>query len=43
MLAGLYPLHVARNPLPKLLRSSGQAVVEFTLTFLILLIVAWIP
>jgi Flp pilus assembly protein TadG len=24
-------------------RSSGQAVVEFTLTFLILLIVAWIP
>jgi Flp pilus assembly protein TadG len=24
-------------------RSSGQAVVEFTLTFLILLIIAWIP
>ena len=24
-------------------RSSGQAIVEFTLTFLILLIVAWIP
>jgi Flp pilus assembly protein TadG len=24
-------------------RSSGQAIVEFTLTFLVLLIVAWIP
>ena len=43
MLSGLYPLHVTRSPLPKLLRSSGQAAVEFTLTFLILLIVAWIP
>lgn len=29
--------------LVSLTRSSGQAVVEFTLTFLILLIVAWIP
>ena len=43
MLSGLYPLRVTRNPLPKLFRSSGQAAVEFTLTFLILLIVAWIP
>ena len=31
------------SPLVRLSRSSGQAVVEFTLTFLILLIVAWIP
>ena len=29
--------------LVSLTRSSGQALVEFTLTFLILLIVAWIP
>ena len=29
--------------LTRLARSSGQAVVEFTLTFLILLVVAWIP
>jgi Flp pilus assembly protein TadG len=29
--------------LTSLARSSGQAVVEFTLTFLILLVVAWIP
>jgi Flp pilus assembly protein TadG len=40
---GLHPLHISRNPLLKVLRSSGQAAVEFTLTFLILLIVAWIP
>ena len=31
------------NALISLTRSSGQAVVEFTFTFLILLIVAWIP
>jgi Flp pilus assembly protein TadG len=31
------------SPLVSLSRSSGQAVVEFTLTFLILLIIAWIP
>jgi Flp pilus assembly protein TadG len=31
------------SPLVNLSHSSGQAVVEFTLTFLILLIVAWIP
>ena len=34
---------LSRNALTSLTRSSGQAVVEFTLTFLILLIVAWIP
>jgi len=32
-----------RNALISLTRSSGQALVEFTFTFLILLIVAWIP
>jgi Flp pilus assembly protein TadG len=31
------------NPLISFPLSSGQALVEFTLTFLILLIVAWIP
>jgi Flp pilus assembly protein TadG len=31
------------NALISLTRSSGQALVEFTFTFLILLIVAWIP
>ena len=31
------------NVLVSLTRSSGQALVEFTFTFLILLIVAWIP
>jgi Flp pilus assembly protein TadG len=34
---------LSRNALLGLAGSSGQAVVEFTLTFLILLIVAWIP
>jgi Flp pilus assembly protein TadG len=34
---------LGRNPFICLTRSSGQAAVEFTLTFLILLIVAWIP
>ena len=43
MSSGFCPMHVSRSPLPKLLRSSGQAAVEFTLTFLILLIIAWIP
>jgi len=33
----------SRKPLISLLRPSGQALVEFTLTFLLLLIVAWIP
>ena len=32
-----------RNALKALTRSSGQAAVEFTLTFLLLLVVAWIP
>jgi len=34
---------LSRKGLMVLIGSSGQAVVEFTLTFLILLIVAWIP
>jgi len=34
---------LSRNALIGLTGSSGQALVEFTLTFLILLIVAWIP
>jgi Flp pilus assembly protein TadG len=38
MSLNLYSLHLF-----SLSRSSGQAVVELTLTFLILLIVAWIP
>lgn len=38
-----FPL-LSRNALISLLsRSSGQALVEFTFTFLMLLIVAWIP
>ena len=32
-----------RSALILLTGSSGQAVVEFTLTFLLLLVVAWIP
>jgi Flp pilus assembly protein TadG len=32
-----------RNPLTNFTHASGQALVEFTLTFLLLLIVAWIP
>jgi len=38
-----YSLLCNRNALKTLTRSSGQAAVEFTLTFMILLIVAWIP
>ena len=37
------PPLLSRNARMGLMGSSGQAVVEFTLTFLILLIVAWIP
>jgi Flp pilus assembly protein TadG len=33
----------SRNALTSLTRSSGQAVVEFTLVFLLFLIIAWIP
>jgi Flp pilus assembly protein TadG len=33
----------SRNPLSRFLRPSGQALVEFTLTFLLLLVVAWVP
>ena len=35
--------HRSRNALTSLARSSGQAVVEFTLVFLLFLIIAWIP
>ncbi|MGH7798279.1 MAG: TadE family protein [Candidatus Binatia bacterium] len=38
-----YSTLLSRNAFISLTRSSGQAAVEFTLTFLILLIVAWIP
>ena len=34
---------LGRNASISLSRCSGQALVEFTFTFLILLIVAWIP
>ena len=33
----------SRNALAILTRSSGQAVVEFTLVFLLFVIIAWIP
>jgi Flp pilus assembly protein TadG len=33
----------SRNPLTNPTRASGQAVVEFTLIFMLLLIIAWIP
>jgi Flp pilus assembly protein TadG len=33
----------SRNVLTSLTRSSGQAVVEFTLVFLLFVIIAWIP
>jgi hypothetical protein len=33
----------SRNVLTSLTRSSGQAVVEFTLVFLLFLVIAWIP
>lgn len=33
----------SRNDLNSLTRSSGQAVVEFTLVFLLFLVIAWIP
>ena len=35
--------HHSRNALTGLIRSSGQAVVEFTLLFMLFLIIAWIP
>jgi Flp pilus assembly protein TadG len=35
--------HHSRNALTDLSRSAGQAVVEFTLLFLLFLIIAWIP
>ena len=36
-------MHRNRNTSTILTRSSGQAVVELTLTFMLLLVVAWIP
>src|SRR5919108_2093529 len=36
-------LNPSRNSLTSRTRASGQAVVEFTLIFLLFLIVAWIP
>lgn len=38
-----YSRLASRNALKRLTQSSGQALVEFTFTFLILLVVAWIP
>jgi len=35
--------HHSRNALTDLSRSAGQAVVEFTLMFLLFLVIAWIP
>ena len=39
----LCSLRLRRNALISLTRSSGQAVVEFTLVFFIFLVIAWIP
>ena len=43
MSLGSYSTHVNRSGLASLTRSSGQALVEFTLMFLLFLVVAWIP
>jgi len=43
MSLSLYFTRQSRNALISLTRSSGQALVEFTLGFLLLLIIAWIP
>ncbi|MPZ78839.1 MAG: hypothetical protein GEU77_20240 [Deltaproteobacteria bacterium] len=37
------PSSDARNPFTRLTRCSGQAIIEFTLMFLVFLIIAWIP
>lgn len=42
-MSGFNHRHRMRNVLTGLRRSSGQAAVEFTLTFLLFLIIAWIP
>ncbi len=39
----IYKSHRSQNLLIRLARSSGQAVVEFTLVFILFLIIAWIP
>lgn len=38
-----YALRPSAQPLPALSRSKGQTLVEFTLCFILLLVVAWIP
>jgi hypothetical protein len=43
MFVHAYPPRLAGNAFNHLTQPSGQALVEFTFTFLILLIVAWIP
>ncbi len=43
MSSNLWSLRLSRNTLTSLTRSSGQAVVEFTLVFLLFLIIAWVP
>src|SRR5438132_11584924 len=43
MSSNLWSLRLNRNTLTSLTRSSGQAVVEFTLVFLLFLVIAWIP
>ena len=43
MSLGLCPPRRSRNVLTGLTRASGQALVEFTLVFLLFLVIAWIP
>ena len=43
MSSNLWSLRLSRNTLTSLTRSSGQAVVEFTLVFLLFLVIAWVP
>src|SRR6266536_4418462 len=43
MSSDLWYAHRSRKVLISLTRSSGQAVVEFTLVFLLFVIIAWIP
>src|SRR5574341_1727168 len=43
MSLNLWSPHRSRNALTGLTRSSGQAVVEFTLVFLLFVVIAWIP
>jgi Flp pilus assembly protein TadG len=43
MSLNLWSPHRRQNALTGLTRSSGQAVVEFTLVFLLFVVIAWIP